>query len=125
MPASPSTLRVLVVDDNADSAEMLQVLLGMMGHDAHLAHDGRTALEQYDTLKPQVVLLDISLPDVSGYEVAKQLRAQQAGPLLLIALTGWTDPEARQKALESGFDHHVTKPADIDVLNRLLSEAAV
>jgi CheY-like chemotaxis protein len=118
-------LRVLIVDDNIDSAEMLQILLGSMGHDAQVAHDGGSALDLVATQRPHVVLLDIGLPDMDGYEVARQMRARQSGPLRLIALTGWSQDEARQKALDAGFDHHLTKPTEPDALERLLSEAAV
>jgi len=117
-------LRVLVVDDNVDSAEMLQVLLGAMGHHIELAHDGRSALALVATLHPQVVLLDIGLPDMDGYEVARQIRARHAEPMRLIALTGWGQDEVRQKAREAGFDHHLIKPTDPEVLERLLTESA-
>jgi CheY-like chemotaxis protein len=116
---------VLVVDDNVDSAEMLQLLLGSMGHEAHLAHDGRSALALVERERPQVVFLDISLPDINGYEVARQIRAKQDRPPRLIALTGWSHDEARQMVREAGFDHHVTKPADPETLERLLNEAQV
>ena len=120
-----SVRRVLVVDDNVDSAEMLQMLLGTMGYEAQIAHDGGSALELVASQRPHVVLLDIGLPDMDGYEVARQIRAQQRGPLRLIALTGWSQDEARQKALEAGFDHHLTKPTEPEALERLLGEPAV
>jgi CheY-like chemotaxis protein len=122
---SSGGLRVLVVDDNVDSAEMLQILLGSMGHDAQLAHDGQSALALVASQRPDVVLLDIGLPDMDGYEVARQIRALHQQPMRLIALTGWGHDEARQKALEAGFDRHLTKPADPDALERVLNEAAV
>jgi CheY-like chemotaxis protein len=122
-PSGP--LRVLVVDDNIDSAEMLQVLLGSMGHDAQLAHDGKSAIAAAIEQKPQVVLLDIGLPDMDGYEVARQIRARQAGPMRLIALTGWSQDDTREKARDAGFDHHLTKPTEPDALERLLSEEVV
>ena len=120
--ARPSALRVLVVDDNVDSAEMLQVLIGSMGHDAQLAHDGRSALALAESQRPQVVLLDIGLPDMDGYEVARQMRARQLGPMRLIALTGWSQDDARDRARDAGFDHHLIKPTDPEALERLLSE---
>jgi CheY-like chemotaxis protein len=119
---SRGPLRVLVVDDNVDSAEMLQVLLGSMGHDAQLAHDGKSAIAAAAAQKPQVVLLDIGLPDMDGYEVARQIRARQDGPMRLIALTGWSQDDTREKARDAGFDHHLTKPTEPDALERLLSE---
>ncbi len=122
---SGGALRVLVVDDNVDSAEMLQVLLGTMGYDAQIAHDGSSALTLAAVQHPQVVLLDIGLPDMDGYEVARQIRARCAGPMRLIALTGWSQDEARQRARDAGFDHHLTKPTDPETLERVLSEPAV
>jgi CheY-like chemotaxis protein len=114
-------LRVLVVDDNVDSAEMMLMLLGSMGHEAQLAHDGKSALALVAAHHPQVVLLDIGLPDMDGYEVARQIRARHSEPMRIIALTGWGQDEARQRAREAGFDHHLTKPTDPDMLERLLS----
>jgi CheY-like chemotaxis protein len=118
-------LRVLVVDDNRDSAEMLQVLLGMMGHTVDVAFDGRSAMIRVREQKPQVVLLDIGLPDVTGYDVAREIRKSGISPICLIALTGWGQEEARQEALEAGFDHHLTKPADPADLERLLATVSV
>lgn len=122
-PAS-SGLNVLVVDDNRDSAEMLQVLLGMMGHAVSVAHTGRAAIESVAGAKPHVVLLDIGLPDMSGYDVAREIRASDAGSVRLIALTGWGEEEVAQQGADAGFDQHLTKPADPAVLERILGEIA-
>jgi CheY-like chemotaxis protein len=117
-------LTVLVVDDNRDSAEMMQVLLGMLGHTVEVAHTGRAAIDTAASLQPHVILLDIGLPDMTGYDVAREIRAARPHGVRLIALTGWGQEEARQQAREAGFDHHLTKPADPAVLEKLLSEAA-
>ena len=122
--APASGLSVLVVDDNRDSAEMLQVLLGMMGHTVSVAHTGRAAIASVASTNPHVVLLDIGLPDMSGYDVAREIRANQAGPLRLIALTGWGQEEVARQGADAGFDQHLTKPADPAVLERILSEIA-
>jgi len=123
--STPARVRVLVVDDNHDSAEMMQILLGLMGHQVDVAHDGRSAIERVIETRPQVVLLDIGLPDINGYEVARQIRAANIAPLRLIALTGWGEEEARERGREAGFDYHLTKPADPADLEKLLSFAAV
>lgn len=122
---SAGGLRVLVTDDDGDSAEMLQILLGLMGHRVQVARDGSSALAAVSTFDPHVVLLDISLPDMDGYEVARQIRAAHPQPIRLIALSGWAPDEAGERAREAGFDYHLTKPADPDVIERLLSEQAV
>ena len=119
-----SGLDVLVVDDNRDSAEMLQVLLGMMGHAVSIAHTGRSAIESVAASRPHVVLLDIGLPDMSGYDVAREIRASQPASVRLIALTGWGKDEVAQEVAAAGFDRHLTKPADPALLERILSDVA-
>lgn len=122
--SSPARLRVLVVDDYADAAESLGVLLRSIGHEVAVAEGGLEAIERASALQPQVVLLDIGLPDLDGYEVAKRLRelpeTQQA---VLIALTGYGQPEDRERSKAAGFDHHLLKPVDLDVLSALLASA--
>jgi len=120
----PSGLNVLIVDDNQDSAEMLQVLLGMLGHTVFVAHTGRGAVESVASARPHVVLLDIGLPDISGYDVAREIRASDAAPLRLIALTGWGREEVAQQAADAGFDQYLTKPADPALLEKILNEVA-
>jgi CheY-like chemotaxis protein len=122
--ARPTGLSVLVVDDNRDSAEMLQVLLGMLGHSVSVAHTGRAALESVANTNPHVVLLDIGLPDMTGYDVAREIRASGAAPVRLVALTGWGREEGGEAAAEAGFDQYITKPADPALLERILHEAA-
>ncbi|WP_119153397.1 PAS domain S-box protein [Caldimonas tepidiphila] len=114
--------RVLVVDDNVDAAEMLQTVLELQHHEVRLAHDGGSALAAEADWRPAVVVLDIGLPDIDGYEVARRLRARHAGQRgpLIVALTGWGQDSDRQRAREAGFDHHFTKPVDPDALQELL-----
>jgi PAS domain S-box-containing protein len=121
--ASASKLRVLVVDDNADAAETLTALLEFKGHTVATAHDGRQALAAAQSLVPQVVFLDIGLPDMDGYQVAHALRAMPAlEGLTLIALTGWGTDADRRKTDAAGFHHHLTKPVSFDEILRMLTE---
>ena len=115
-------LRVLVVDDNIDAADTLAALLEMSGHLTRVANDGYQAIEMAQAFRPQVVFLDIGLPGMNGYEVARQLR-QTPGMegAVLVALTGWGTREDRQRSSEAGFDHHLTKPADINAVETLLA----
>jgi signal transduction histidine kinase/CheY-like chemotaxis protein len=124
LPASqPSATRILVVDDNHDSADSLGLLLELMGNEVRIVHDGLEALAVANEFQPRVILLDIGLPSISGYEVARTIRAQEqawARNALLIAVTGWGDDSDRQLSKEAGFDHHLVKPLDPDALNKLL-----
>ena len=114
--------RVLVVDDNRDAAESLRMLLRMMGAEVRTAVDGGTALEAFGTDRPSVVLLDIGLPDMDGYEVARRVRQRPEGrEVTLIALTGWGQEEDRRLSREAGIDHHLIKPVDFAELERLLT----
>ncbi|WP_310734691.1 hybrid sensor histidine kinase/response regulator [Azohydromonas caseinilytica] len=114
--------RVLVVDDNQDAAHTLALLLELSGHAVATAADGESALEVATRWRPEVVLLDIGLPGLNGYEVAQRLRQlPDGGRLLLVALTGWGNEQDRRAALQAGFDHHLTKPVDPEVLQGLLS----
>jgi len=118
-------LRVLVVDDNRDSAASLGMLLQMLGAEVQLAHDGRAAVEAYGAGNPAVVVLDIGLPGMDGYEVARTLRARHPDRSpTIIAVTGWGHEGDRQRAREAGIDHHLVKPADIEQLQRLLAPIA-
>jgi len=113
--------RVLVVDDNVDAATSLALLLKLDGHDVKLAHDGPAALLAARSFEPQVVLLDIGLPGMSGYEVARELRRDPAfAETTLIALTGYGQAEDRRKSKSAGFDHHLTKPIDDEALAAVL-----
>jgi signal transduction histidine kinase/CheY-like chemotaxis protein len=114
--------RVLIVDDNRDSADSLAMLLTITGGEAHIAHDGVAALEAVEKHRPDVVLLDIGLPKLSGLDVCRRVRAQPWGrDIVLIALTGWGQDEDRRKSQEAGFDGHLVKPVDYAALLELLS----
>jgi len=117
-----SPLRILVVDDNVDTAESLGLLLELGGQEVRTAHDGNRAVEVAEAFQPHVALLDIGLPGMSGYEVARRLREQPAmRRAFLVALSGYGQEEDRQRALEAGFDHHLIKPVDFDVLKALIN----
>jgi CheY-like chemotaxis protein len=113
--------KVLVVDDNADSATSMALLLKLDGHDVKMAHDGPAALACAKAFRPQVILLDIGLPGMSGYEVARELRRDESfANVTLIALTGYGQAEDRRKSKAAGFDHHLTKPVDDEALATVL-----
>lgn len=121
-----SGLRVLVVDDNTDAAISLSMLLEIMGNETQSVHDGLTALKAFADYKPDVVFLDIGLPDISGYEVAAKIRQQSLGKnIKLFALTGWGQVEDQQKSELAGFDKHIVKPIDPSVLSMLLNEVKI
>jgi CheY-like chemotaxis protein len=114
--------RILVVDDNRDATDSLAVMLRLAGHDTHTAYDGLEGLQAAAAFRPDVVLLDIGLPKMSGYEAARRIREQPWGKgMALIAVTGWGQDEDRRRALEAGFDHHLTKPVEASALEKLLA----
>jgi len=114
--------RILVVDDNRDAADSLTTMLRMAGHDVRTAYDGLEAVQAAATFRPDVLLLDIGLPRMNGYEVAQHIRHQPWGKnMALIALTGWGQEEDRRRALDAGCDHHLTKPVDPSALEKLLA----
>ena len=121
MDSSIAGRRILVVDDNRDAVDSLEMLLRMMGADVHSALDGAGALQAIAAHRPAVVLLDIGLPDMDGYEVARRARKQPGGEgLTLIALTGWGEEDDRRRSREAGIDHHLIKPVDFAALEELL-----
>jgi PAS domain S-box-containing protein len=117
----PSGKRLLVVDDNQDAANSLAMLLKLQGHEVRVAYSGMAALEMTKTYTPHVMFLDIGMPGMDGYEVARRIR-QSPGleNLVLAALTGWGQQEDRRRTAEAGFNHHLVKPPEPDVLKRLL-----
>lgn len=122
---APAPRRILVVDDNVDAADTLAMMLRLEGHEVEAVYRGRDALERMGTFRPQVVLLDIGLPELNGYEVARQIRRLPGtAELRLIALTGYGQAEDRARALEAGFDDHLVKPVDNSVLRRHLGAGA-
>lgn len=113
--------RVLVIDDNCDSADTLAMMLEMLGHEAQRIYDPRAAEQAVLDFCPDVVFLDIGMPGISGYDVARRLRASTLGPALtLVAVTGWGQPEDRRRTAEAGFDHHLVKPPEIEAICRIL-----
>lgn len=113
--------RILIVDDNKDAAESLAMLLELTGHEVRVSHLGHDALSVAQAFRPDTALLDIGMPDISGYEIARHLRREPwATHMLLIALTGWGQEDVRRRALEAGFDHHLIKPVDQDRLEQLI-----
>ena len=112
--------RILVVDDNRDAADSLGVLLKFLGADVKVAHDGREALAAFEAHRPAVVLLDIGMPGMDGYEVARAIRSRADGGVPLVALTGWGQEEDRRRVREAGFNHHLVKPAGLEALRALL-----
>jgi CheY-like chemotaxis protein len=115
-------VKVLVVDDNRDAADSLVLLLKMKGHDAHAAYSGPAAVGLADREKPEVVLLDIGMPEMSGYDVVRELRHHSRAPRPRIyALTAYTQVSDRIAAKQAGFDGHLSKPVELDTLFALLA----
>lgn len=114
--------KILVVDDNHDSALSLAMMLSIMGHDTRTAHDGESAVLAAESFQPEVVLLDIGLPKLNGYEVAQRIREQPWGAAMyLIAVTGWGQDEDRQRSSEVGLNLHMVKPVEPSALEKLLA----
>ena len=120
-PTQPS-LRVLVVDDNVDMAESLAMLMQADGHVVHTAHSGTGAVSAATDYRPDVVLLDIGLPEIDGFEVARRIRSDPSHhAMVLVALTGYGQDADRQRSREAGFDHHLVKPVDLEELQGILA----
>jgi PAS domain S-box-containing protein len=118
----PSKYRILVVDDNEDSAVSLGLMLQIMGHDTQAAHDGLAAVEAAAAFRPDVVLLDIGLPRLNGYDACRRIREQPWGAgMVLIALTGWGQDDDKRRSKEAGFNFHMVKPVDPAALEKLLA----
>src|SRR4051812_585821 len=119
--AQKPSRRLLVVDDNVDAAASQAALLRVLGHEVEVAYDGETALEKARAFRPDIVLLDLGMPGMDGYEVARRLRASDAGrELKLVAQTGWAQEEDRRRTREAGFDAHLAKPVDVTLLQLVL-----
>ena len=123
-PKPPTAARrILVVDDMRDSADSLAVLLGMGGDETQTAYDGLEAVESAEAFRPDVILLDVGMPRMNGYDACRAIRQQPWGKsIAIIAMTGWGQDDDRRKSREAGFDHHLVKPVDIDDLLKLLAE---
>lgn len=125
-PAASATRRVLVVDDSTDAADSLAMLLELEGHEVSTAYTAAAALEKAERLQPEVAFIDIGLPQMDGYEVARRLRAnQRCRAMRLVALTGYGQPDDRDEARRAGFDHHLVKPADLESVDAILAEPPV
>ena len=121
MPSMPPSGRsILIVEDNPDARDVLRVLLELEGHEVETAEEGQAALEMARTKDPDIALVDIGLPGIDGYEVARRVRARDRRRPVLIALTGYGQPEDRRRALEAGFDDVLVKPVDPAALTALL-----
>ena len=121
---APSTGRILLIEDNVEAAEVLAEMLRLSGHDVEVALDGPGGLQIFETFRPQVVLCDIGLPGMDGYEVALRMRERRpTGRPTMIALTGYGSAKDHKRSLAAGFDHHLVKPADPEALTRLIDSA--
>ena len=118
-----AALRVLVVDDNLDAANVLKLLVEEAGHLVRMAHTGPTALAAALDFRPDVMLLDIGLPELDGFEVAKRIRQEPLlDDIVLVAMTGYGQAAGRQRMQEARFDHYLVKPADFEKLRQILAE---
>jgi CheY-like chemotaxis protein len=117
--AQRASRRVLIIDDNVDAADSLAIILRHMGHQVHVAYDGRAALELSLRTRPEIVLLDIAMPEISGYEVAKQIRQYLGDRVRIFAVTGYGQDDDRLKSVEAGIDQHLIKPIDTTFLESL------
>jgi CheY-like chemotaxis protein len=123
IPQATAKRRILIVDDNKDSAQSLATLLKITGHETHTAYDGVEAIEAAERIRPDLVLLDIGLPKMNGFDACRRMREQPWGKsLVLMALTGWGQDEDRRKAREAGFDQLMVKPVEYTALVKILAE---
>jgi CheY-like chemotaxis protein len=119
--APPLGLRILIADDNHDSADSMSLLLQLSGYEVHAAYDGAQAFAEAEAFRPHFAVLDIAMPGVDGYEAAQRIRAQPWGKdMILVAMSGFGQESDKQQAQAAGFDHHLTKPVDVTELERLL-----
>jgi PAS domain S-box-containing protein len=114
--------RILVADDNIDSARMLAKILGQRGHEVRVMYDGHSTIDATKSFLPELAILDIGMPEMNGYEVARRLRSEFGDRIVLVAITGWGQEEDKRLAREAGFDHHLTKPVDYDAIENLLAK---
>ena len=113
--------RVLVVDDNVDAASMLAALVRQLGHDVVVVHDGPSALQAAQAYRPEIILLDLGMPDMNGFEVARALRERGIAPTpRIVAVTGWGKPEDERRTREAGFDMHLIKPVEESQIRQVL-----
>ncbi len=124
LDASGGECRVLIAEDNPDAAEMMRVMLTFKGHDVRVATNGLQAVAVAEQFDPHIGFLDIGMPGMDGYEAARRIRDLLGGRIVLVALTGWGQDEDKRRSREAGFDHHLTKPPEPEVLERLISDCA-
>ena len=114
-------MKIVIADDNRDSADSLGMLLGVLGHDVHVAYDGIAAVQAAERIRPDFIFLDIGMPGMDGNECARAIRKQPwAAKTQLVALTGWGQEEDKRRTREAGFDRHLTKPVDPEALESAL-----
>jgi PAS domain S-box-containing protein len=119
--AAPRCFRILVVDDNRDAADSLGQLLEILGHEVRTAYDGESGIAAAEAFRPGVVLMDLGMPKVNGFDAARRIRQQEwGGRMVIVALTGWGQSEDKLKSADAGFDHHLVKPVEADTLMKLL-----
>ncbi len=119
-----SAQRILIVEDNQDSAMSLKMLLEVLGHVVDVVHDGEGAIDAAAAHRPDVILMDIGLPGLSGYDAARRIRKEcRDASMLIVALTGWGQEQDRQRSVDAGIDHHLVKPLDLDELRQILASA--
>ncbi len=121
----PKAFRILVVDDNRAAADALVKLLSIRGHVLQAVYTGETAIEEAPRFQPEVILLDIGLPDIEGYDVARAIRSDESVKATLVALTGYGQESDVRKAEKAGFSHHLIKPAGLREIEAVLAEIAV
>jgi CheY-like chemotaxis protein len=121
VPAAAPGARILVVEDDPDNRALTRILLESSGHQVYEAEDGPSGVERAVQLEPDVVLIDIGLPGLDGYEVARQIRSKLRDRIRLIALSGYGEPKDRERAFDAGFDDHLLKPVDPALLIALMA----
>jgi CheY-like chemotaxis protein len=114
--------RILVADDNQDAADSMAILMRLDGHEVIIAYNGEEALALFQSFRPELAVLDIGMPNCNGYEVARRLRAGSTCPPVLVAVTGWGQPDDVNRALDSGFDHHFAKPVSWELLKSVIAK---
>ena len=120
---SATRRRILVADDNVDAATSLSMLLELMGHSTRVVHDGIEAVDVAASFQPDIILLDIGMPRLDGFEACSRIRAQSANKnVVIVALSGWTQDEKRQRSQEAGFDFYLIKPVESAALQKLLRD---
>ena len=123
-PLPAGACRVLIAEDNSDAAEMMRVMLCFGGHDVKVASDGVQAVAIAEVLRPDVAFIDIGMPRMDGYEAARRIRRALGDRVMLVALTGWGQEDDKARAREAGFDHHLTKPAEPEMMERMITDCA-